>query len=51
MNQKQIDELKDILWFLKGYNKSEESPFGDNHTRSLLEAILLAQKIIGEQDG
>ncbi len=48
MNERQIGYLKDIAWYIKGLNAGDTSPFNSEHSDSLLEAILIVQRLFND---
>ena len=49
LNEEDRDNLADILWWIKGYNLSEKSPFCEDHEKSLAHVISAIRNKINDE--
>lgn len=55
ITQSDIEAIKDVVWWLKGYTTREEGTFdGDldrSHVRALQEGVIILQEVLEEKEG
>lgn len=49
LNEEDRDNLADILWYIKGYNHSEKSPFCEDHEKTLEHVISAIRNKINDE--
>ena len=49
LNAEDRDNLADILWWIKGYNHSDKSPFCEDHEKTLEHVISAIRNKINDE--